>query len=89
MAAVGRVLYRTVPEQAVGAVAPLLARSRRQAHRRGPDDDQYSQLRVGLRRDAHEVIVDFENLGDENYRDLSWGMDGPGRGVTVRYGFRF
>jgi hemoglobin/transferrin/lactoferrin receptor protein len=45
--------------------------------------------RVGLRTGAHEVVVDFENLGDENYRDLSWGMDGPGRGVSVRYGFRF
>jgi len=45
--------------------------------------------RLGLRTASHEVVVDFENLGDENYRDLSWGMDGPGRGVSVRYGFRF
>ena len=45
--------------------------------------------RVGLRSGAHEVVVDFENLGDENYRDLSWGVDGPGRGISVRYGFRF
>jgi hemoglobin/transferrin/lactoferrin receptor protein len=45
--------------------------------------------RVGLRTGSHEVVIDFENLGDENYRDLSWGMDGPGRGVSVRYGFRF
>ena len=45
--------------------------------------------RLGLRSGAHEVVVDFENLSDENYRDLSWGMDGPGRGLTVRYGRRF
>ena len=45
--------------------------------------------RVGLRHGAHEVVIDFENLGDENYRDLSWGIDGPGRGVSVRYGFKF
>jgi len=45
--------------------------------------------RLGLRTGVHEVVLDFENLGDENYRDLSWGVDGPGRGVTVRYGLRF
>jgi hemoglobin/transferrin/lactoferrin receptor protein len=45
--------------------------------------------RVGLKRGAHEAVVDLENLGDQNYRDLSWGMNGPGRGVSVRYGFRF
>jgi hemoglobin/transferrin/lactoferrin receptor protein len=36
-----------------------------------------------------EVIVDFENLGDENYRGPSWGMDAPGRGVYVRFAMRF
>jgi hemoglobin/transferrin/lactoferrin receptor protein len=45
--------------------------------------------RVGLRTGKHEVVVDFENLGDENYRDLSWGMDGPGRGISARYALRF
>jgi hypothetical protein len=34
-------------------------------------------------------VVDFENIGDENYRGLSWGMDAPGRGVSVRYGLTF
>ena len=45
--------------------------------------------RVGVRVGRHEVVVDLENLGDENYRGLSWGMDAPGRGVSVRYGVRF
>ena len=34
-------------------------------------------LRFGTR---HEVLFDLENLGDENYRGISWGMDAPGRG---------
>ena len=34
---------------------------------------------------AHELIVDCENLNDENYRGISWGVDAPGRGVSVRY----
>ena len=38
---------------------------------------------------AHELIVDVENLNDENYRGLSWGMDAPGRGLSVRYVARF
>ncbi len=37
----------------------------------------------------HEVLVDFENIGDENYRGVSWGMDAPGRGIYVRYALRF
>jgi outer membrane receptor protein involved in Fe transport len=46
-------------------------------------------VRVGLRLGAHTLVVDAENLGDENYRGISWGMDGPGRGVSVRYVYRF
>ncbi|HXH06390.1 MAG TPA: TonB-dependent receptor [Vicinamibacterales bacterium] len=46
-------------------------------------------VRVGVRAGAHEVVVDAENLGDENYRGVSWGMDAPGRGVSVRYAYRF
>jgi hypothetical protein len=45
--------------------------------------------RFGLRSGRHEVVVDLENLSDENYRGLSWGMDAPGRGVSLRYGVRF
>ena len=37
----------------------------------------------------HEILVDLENLGDENYRGISWGLDAPGRGVFVRYSLRF
>jgi outer membrane receptor protein involved in Fe transport len=37
----------------------------------------------------HEVFVDLENLGDKNYRGISWGMDAPGRGAYVRYRLAF
>ena len=46
-------------------------------------------VRSGINWDKHELVVDFENIGDKNYRGLSWGMDAPGRGVTVRYGVKF
>jgi hemoglobin/transferrin/lactoferrin receptor protein len=36
-----------------------------------------------------EILVDLENLGDENYRGPSWGMDAPGRGLYVRFATRF
>lgn len=42
-------------------------------------------VRAGWRLGSHEVLIDLENLGDETYRGVSWGMDAPGRGVTVRY----
>jgi outer membrane receptor protein involved in Fe transport len=37
----------------------------------------------------HEVLFDLENLGDLNYRGVSWGMDAPGRGAFLRYVARF
>jgi hemoglobin/transferrin/lactoferrin receptor protein len=37
----------------------------------------------------HEVFVDLENLGDKNYRGISWGLDAPGRGVYARYRLAF
>ena len=37
----------------------------------------------------HEVLFDLENIGDVNYRGISWGMDAPGRGLYVRYAVRF
>ena len=46
-------------------------------------------IRFGLRFGPHTVLVDAENLGDENYRGISWGMDAPGRGISVRYRLRF
>ena len=36
----------------------------------------------------HSIFVDFENLGNESVRGISWGMDAPGRGVSVRYSLR-
>ena len=36
-----------------------------------------------------EVSVDFENIADKSYRGISWGIDGAGRGVTVRYRYKF
>ena len=46
-------------------------------------------IRTGLRLGRHELLVDFENLNDENYRGLSWGLDAPGRGLSIRYIARF
>jgi outer membrane receptor protein involved in Fe transport len=46
-------------------------------------------VRVGFRTGPHMVLVDFENLGDQSYRGISWGMDGPGRGVSMRYQLKF
>lgn len=43
-------------------------------------------LRGGFKlAERHEVIFEFENIGDRNYRGISWGIDAPGRGVYVRY----
>ena len=36
-----------------------------------------------------EVVFDFENIADKYYRGISWGIDGAGRGVTVRYKYSF
>jgi hemoglobin/transferrin/lactoferrin receptor protein len=36
-----------------------------------------------------ELFVDFENIFDKSYRGISWGIDGAGRGVTVRYRYEF
>jgi len=38
---------------------------------------------------GHEIQVDLENIGDENYRGISWGVDAPGRNFAVRYVGRF
>ncbi len=43
-------------------------------------------LRFGGR---HELLLDFENIGDRNYRGISWGIDAPGRGVYARFSTRF
>jgi hemoglobin/transferrin/lactoferrin receptor protein len=47
-------------------------------------------IRIGLKFGArHEVLIDFENIADKNYRGISWGMDAPGRGIYVKYATRF
>jgi hemoglobin/transferrin/lactoferrin receptor protein len=46
-------------------------------------------VRAGVRRGPHELLLDFENAGDANYRGISWGIDAPGRGLFVRYATRF
>ena len=46
-------------------------------------------IRGGARFGSSELLIDFENLTDENYRGISWGVDAPGRGVSVRWITRF
>jgi hemoglobin/transferrin/lactoferrin receptor protein len=47
-------------------------------------------VRGGFRfHERSEISVDFENITDQNYRGLAWGIEGPGRSVTARYKFRF
>jgi len=47
-------------------------------------------IRGGFRiGESHEVILDFSNLNDKNYRGISWGTDAPGRGLGFRYNYRF
>ena len=46
-------------------------------------------VRFGVRFGPHAIVVDAENLTDEGYRGISWGMDGAGRGISVRYSVAF
>ncbi|HEX8773181.1 MAG TPA: TonB-dependent receptor [Pyrinomonadaceae bacterium] len=47
-------------------------------------------VRGGFRfNERHELLMDFENIGDQSYRGPSWGIDGPGRSVSVHYQYRF
>jgi hemoglobin/transferrin/lactoferrin receptor protein len=47
-------------------------------------------VRGGFRiAERHEVLIDFENIGDRNYRGISWGIDAPGRGVFLKYNLHF
>jgi hemoglobin/transferrin/lactoferrin receptor protein len=39
--------------------------------------------------ESSELFVDFENIFDKSHRGISWGIDGPGRGVTLRYRYSF
>ncbi len=49
---------------------------------------------VGIRAGFHigerqDISLEMENLTDRNYRGISWGLDGPGRGIFARYAVRF
>ena len=47
-------------------------------------------LRGAVRFGEHsEVFIDFENIADKQYRGISWGIDGAGRGATLRYRYKF
>lgn len=46
-------------------------------------------VRFGIRQGRHELTVHGENLGDQNYRGISWGVDAPGRGISARYSVTF
>ena len=46
-------------------------------------------VRVGFPMGSRsDVMVDLTNLADRNYRGIGWGVDGLGRGVTVKWRFR-
>ncbi len=45
--------------------------------------------RGGLRLGAHEIVVSADNIADRSYRGISWGLDGPGRSLALRYLLRF
>jgi hemoglobin/transferrin/lactoferrin receptor protein len=47
-------------------------------------------LRGGIRfRERHALYADLENIADHNYRGISWGLDAPGRNLTVTYRVTF
>jgi hemoglobin/transferrin/lactoferrin receptor protein len=46
-------------------------------------------IRFGMRFGPHAIVVGADNLSDESYRGISWGMDGSGRGLSVRYSVTF
>jgi hemoglobin/transferrin/lactoferrin receptor protein len=47
-------------------------------------------VRGGIRfNERHDLLLEFENITDRNYRGVDWGVDGPGRGVYLRFNTRF
>ncbi|MBL8220634.1 MAG: TonB-dependent receptor [Bryobacterales bacterium] len=47
-------------------------------------------VRGGISLNARtDVFADLSNLADKNYRGIGWGIDGPGRGITIRLRHRF
>ncbi|HEX5731872.1 MAG TPA: TonB-dependent receptor [Blastocatellia bacterium] len=39
--------------------------------------------------ERNDLLIEFENITDRNYRGVDWGIDGPGAGVYVRFNTRF
>jgi len=39
-------------------------------------------FKIGRR---HNIVLELENLTDENYRGIAWGLDAPGRGISITY----
>ncbi len=47
-------------------------------------------VRGGIRvAERHNISADFENIGNRNYRGISWGLDAPGRNISVSYRVNF
>jgi hemoglobin/transferrin/lactoferrin receptor protein len=47
-------------------------------------------VRAGWRiGERHDLLMELENIGDRNYRGISWGVDAPGRSVYARYHVRW
>lgn len=47
-------------------------------------------VRGGYRfKENIDFTADFENISDKGYRAPGWGVDGPGRSVTLRLRYRF
>jgi outer membrane receptor protein involved in Fe transport len=40
-------------------------------------------------REGSDLYFAFENIADHPYRGISWGIDGPGRSVSINYRMRF
>ena len=49
-----------------------------------------ASVRAGVQiSERQDLLLDFYNIADRNYRGISWGVDAPGRGVSFRYQVRF
>ncbi len=47
-------------------------------------------IRGGMRLgEKQRLTADFSNLGDKNYRGISWGVDAPGRSLTLQWAVNF
>jgi len=43
-------------------------------------------LRAGFKiGKRHDILLELENLTDENYRGIAWGLDAPGRSFSISY----